>query len=193
VEELAGFRVHFRTDREGFLPYGRDERTLARPWAVPGTPGLEHRVGGLEKSAGTGNVSYDPINHERMVRLRSEKIERAAQELPEAVPEGPGAGGLLVVGWGSTYGAITSAVQRARAQDRRVSHLHLRHLNPLPRNLGGLLEDYDHVLVPEINLGQLAFLLRGRFGRPVEQLNKVQGLPFTATEIERRILELTEG
>jgi 2-oxoglutarate ferredoxin oxidoreductase subunit alpha len=192
VDELPEIPVRFRKDPEGFLPYLRDAETLARPWAVPGTPGLEHRLGGLEKSDGAGNVSYDPQNHERMVELRAEKIERVARELPPAEPEGDPAGGLLVVGWGSTYGAITSAVRRARAAGRGVAHLHLRYLNPLPPNLGDLLERYDKVLVPEINLGQLAFVLQGRYLKPVIRLNKVQGLPFSAGEILDRILELTE-
>ena len=127
-----------------------------------------------------------------MVQLRKEKIERAAQDIPEADPEGDPDDTLLVVGWGSTYGAITSAVRRARRSGRKVSQLHLRHLSPLPRKLGEVLARYDRVLVPEINLGQLAFVLQGRFARPVQQLNKVQGLPFRASEIEARILELTE-
>jgi 2-oxoglutarate ferredoxin oxidoreductase subunit alpha len=191
VEDLPAFPVAFRTEAEGFLPYLRNPRTLARPWALPGTPGLEHRIGGLEKSDGTGNVSYEPHNHERMVRLRAEKVERVADDLPDCAPAGDPAGGLLVVGWGSTYGAITSAVRRARDGQRRVSHLHLRHLNPFPRNLGEVLARYDRILVPEINLGQLAFLLQGRFCTPVERQNKVQGLPFTAAEIHERIVELT--
>ncbi len=193
VDELAPFPVTFQTSPDGFLPYERDARTLARPWALPGTPGLEHRVGGLEKSDGAGHVSYDPQNHERMVRLRAEKVARVADELPLAEPEGELRGGLLVVGWGSTYGAITSAVRRARATGRRVSQLHLRHLSPLPRNLGEVLARYDRVLVPELNLGQLALLLQGRYLVPIERQNKIQGLPFSAAEIEERILELTGG
>ena len=191
VDALPEFPVRFRTDASGFEPYRRDPATLARPWALPGTPGLEHRIGGLEKSDQTGHVSYDPENHERMVRLRAEKVERAAEELPPATVDGEEAGGLLVIGWGSTYGAITSAVRRARAKGRRVSQLHLRHLSPLPKNLGALLGRYDRVLLPEINLGQLALLLQARFLRPIERLNKIQGLPFSAGEIEERILELT--
>jgi 2-oxoglutarate ferredoxin oxidoreductase subunit alpha len=192
VESLPKFRIGHHTDSTNFLPYGRDETTLARPWAVPGTPGLEHRLGGLEKNDGSGEVSYDPVNHERMVHLRTEKIERVTQDIPEAEPEGDPGDALLVVGWGSTYGAITSAVRRARRSGRKVSQLHLRHLSPLPGNLGEVLARYERVLVPEINLGQLALVLQGRFARPVERLNKVQGLPFRASEIEARILELTE-
>ena len=174
-----------------FLPYERDPVTLARPWAIPGTPGLEHRIGGLEKSERSGNVSYDPANHERMVHLRAEKIARAAEHLPEALVEGD-PDGLLVVGWGSTYGAITSAVERARAEGRRVGRVHLRQLNPLPRNLGELLRRYRRVLVPEINLGQLSFVLQGRYLREVVPLCKVRGLPFRAAEIHERIAELSE-
>jgi 2-oxoglutarate ferredoxin oxidoreductase subunit alpha len=190
VADLPPIPVKFRTEQAGFLPYDRDTATLARPWAVPGTPGLEHRVGGLEKSDGTGNVSYDPANHERMVRTRARKVELVADDIPLAEPDGDGPGGLLVVGWGSTYGAIQSAVRRARDQGRRVSHLHLRHLNPMPKNLGELLASYDRILVPEINSGQLALLLQGRFLCPVERLNKIQGLPFSAAEILERVLAL---
>ncbi len=189
--DLAEFRPDFRTAREGFRPYSRDERTLARSWAVPGTAGLEHRVGGLEKADGSGHVSYDPLNHEHMVRLRTEKVARVADDLPPAEPEGDAEGGLLVLGWGSTFGAITSAVRQARQQGKRVSQLHLRHLNPFPANLGEVLERYDNLLLPENNLGQLALLLQGRFLTPVHSLTKVQGLPFRTAEILARIDELT--
>ncbi|HKQ60547.1 MAG TPA: 2-oxoacid:acceptor oxidoreductase subunit alpha [Candidatus Polarisedimenticolaceae bacterium] len=193
IDDLSDIPVEFAKEPRGFLPYRRDPETLARPWALPGTPGLEHRVGGLEKSDGTGNVSYDARNHEKMVHLRAEKVARAARDIPAAEVHGEAAGGLLVVGWGSTYGAIASAVKRARAAGRKVSHLHLRHLNPFPHNLGEVLGRYDRVLVPEINLGQLAFVLQGRFLRPVERMNKVQGTPFKAGEIEAKIRELTEN
>jgi 2-oxoglutarate ferredoxin oxidoreductase subunit alpha len=191
VDELPQIPVRHRTEAAGFQPYLRDAATLARNWAVPGTPGLEHRIGGLEKHDVSGEISYDPHNHEHMVRTRAEKVARAAADIPPAEPEGDEAGGLLVVGWGSTYGAITSAVRRARGQGRRVSHLHLRHLNPMPRNMAEVLSRYDQVLVPEINLGQLALLLQGRYLQPVERLNKVQGLPFRASEIFERVMELT--
>jgi 2-oxoglutarate ferredoxin oxidoreductase subunit alpha len=193
IDELAEIPVKLRTDPEGFEPYSRDPETLARPWAVPGTPGLEHRVGGLEKADLTGNVSYDPINHEKMIRLRAEKIERVADDIPDAEPEGDAAGGLLVIGWGSTYGSITGAVRRARASGRKVSHLHLRYLNPFPKNLGDVLARYDRILVPENNTGQLSFILQGRFLKPVESLTKVQGQPFREGEILEKIEELTEG
>jgi len=192
IEDLPEIRVSFRREAEGFQPYSRDAKTLARPWAVPGTPGLEHRVGGLEKADGTGDVSYDPANHERMVRVRAEKVQRVADDIPLAEPIGDREGDLLVVGWGSTYGSITSAVRRARAQGMRVSQLHLRYLNPLPRNLGELLDRYKRVLVPEINLGQLSLLLQGRFLRPVIGFNRVRGLPFQAAEVLDKIVEVLE-
>jgi 2-oxoglutarate ferredoxin oxidoreductase subunit alpha len=191
IDDLPPFEPRFRNDAAGFQPYLRDEETLARPWAIPGTPGLEHRIGGLEKTDLTGHVSYDPQNHERMVRLRAEKVQRAARDIPLAQVEGDPMGGLLVVGWGSTYGAITGAVQQARAEGRRVSQLHLRHLNPFPANLGPVLERYDEVLVPENNLGQLALLLQGRYLRPVHSLSKVRGQPFGTAEVLERIEELS--
>ncbi len=183
----------FHRDRGGFQPYSRDPRTLARPWAVPGTPGLEHRIGGLEKLEGSGDVSYDPANHERMVHLRSQKVSRVADDIPLAEPTGDAEGELLVVGWGSTYGAITSAVRRARAQGRRVSQLHLRYLNPLPRNLGEVLDRFERILVAEINLGQLATLLQARYVKPVIAFNKVRGVPFQASEVLDKIAEITEA
>ena len=193
VDDLAAFPVNYRTETKDFLPYSRDPGTLARPWALPGTPGLEHRIGGLEKSDGSGHVSYDALNHEKMVKLRAEKVERVAADLPPAEPDGDADARLLVLGWGSTYGSITSAVRRVRKRGRKVGHLQLRYLNPLPANLGEILDRYDRVLVPEINLGQLALLLQGRYLKPIDKLNKVQGLPFSAGEIEQRILELTEA
>jgi len=192
VDDLPKIPVSFRTNPQGFLPYLRDPETLARPWAVPGTPGLEHRIGGLEKSDLAGNVSYDPLNHEQMVHLRAEKVARVADDLPLAEVEGDPAGGLLVLGWGGTYGAITGAVRRARAAGKSVSQLHLRYLNPMPRNLEQILARYDRILVPEMNLGQLAFLIRGRFLREVTQLNKVQGQPFKESEILAKIEEMVE-
>jgi 2-oxoglutarate ferredoxin oxidoreductase subunit alpha len=192
LKALRPIPVQFCKDAQGFLPYRRDPVSLARPWAVPGTPGLEHRIGGLEKSEGTGNVSYDPGNHERMVHTRAEKVARVADDIPLAEVVGDERGGLLVVGWGSTYGAIASAVNRARSVGRRVSHLHLRHLNPLPRNLGDVLARFETILVPEINAGQLSLLLQARFVRKVEGLNKIQGLPFRASEIFDKVMELTE-
>jgi len=191
-DDLAPIPADFRTDAEGFAPYMRNPETLARPWAVPGTSGLEHRLGGLEKTDGSGNVNYDPANHEHMIQIRGEKVARVANDLPDAEPTGD-PDGLLVMGWGSTYGSITSAVGNARDLGRRVAHLHLRYLNPFPANLGDVLERYEQVLVPEINLGQLSLLLQGRYLKRVIPLNKVQGLPFKAVEILTRILEITEA
>ncbi|HEX9829009.1 MAG TPA: 2-oxoacid:acceptor oxidoreductase subunit alpha [Bacteroidota bacterium] len=183
----------FRTDPEGFFPYQRDETTLSRPWAIPGTPGLEHRIGGLEKQNITGNVNYEPENHELMIKLRAEKVERIANDIPLAEVEGNPEGDLLVVGWGSTYGAIRTAVNRHREKGHSVSHLHLRHLNPMPKNVGEILYKFKHVLVPELNLGQLIKVLRAKYLVPALGLNKVQGLPFKAVEIENKIDEILKG
>lgn len=192
-DKLPDISQKFRTNAEGFLPYLRDDATLARPWAIPGTPGLEHRIGGLEKQHLTGNVSYDPQNHEHMVRLRAEKIERIANEIPPATVDGDPEGELIVVGWGSTFGAIRSAVSRVRDQGMKVSHMHLRHLNPFPKNTGEVLYKFKHVLVPEMNLGQLSKILRAKYLVPTQSLNKVQGLPFKASELEKAIVDILKG
>jgi 2-oxoglutarate ferredoxin oxidoreductase subunit alpha len=177
--------------KHAFAPYRRDPETLARPWAVPGTPGLAHRIGGLEKEDVTGNVSYDPGNHERMVRLRAEKVERVARDIPPTEVFGdPEGGALLVVGWGSTAGAITGAVNAARADGLPVSRIHLRHLNPLPSDLGDVLGRFESVLLPELNSGQLALLLRARYLVDVISYSKVQGRPFFRSEIEAKIRSL---
>jgi 2-oxoglutarate/2-oxoacid ferredoxin oxidoreductase subunit alpha len=191
VDELPRFPVKFRTNPEGFMPYTRHPETLARPWAVPGTPGLEHRIGGLEKQDVTGNVNYEPLNHERMVRLRAAKVEAIAQDVPDVVPAGDPDGDLLLVGWGSTYGAITAALRAQRAKGKRVGHVHLRWLNPLPRNLGEVLKRYKKVVVPEMNMGQLLWLLRAKYLVDAEGLNKIQGKPFKQAEIEGKIQEAT--
>jgi len=184
VEDLPDLRIDFHTRAEGFAPYAREPETLARPWAVPGTPGLEHRIGGLEKEDITGNVSYDPANHQRMTDLRAEKVARVAREIPPTEVVGDPAGGeLLVVGWGSTQGAITGAVAAARTEGLPVSQVHLRWLNPLPPDLGEVLGRFRRVLVPEMNTGQLAMLLRARWLVDVESLSKVQGRPFFRQEI----------
>ncbi len=168
----------------GFEPFRRDPVTLARPWAVPGTPGLEHRIGGIEKADVTGEISYDPDNHDRMVRLRQAKIDGIAADIePLAVEDPDGSARVLVLGWGSTYGAIGAAVRRVRNAGHAVAQAHLRHLNPFPPNLGEVLRRYDKVLVPEINLGQLALLLRGRYLVDVISYNRVRGLPFQAAEL----------
>jgi 2-oxoglutarate ferredoxin oxidoreductase subunit alpha len=195
VASLPDLRTEFRTDPAGFTPYLRDPETLARPWAIPGTPGLEHRIGGLEKEDVTGNVSYDPDNHEHMVRLRAEKVARIAHEIPPLAVDDPPDGStarLLVLGWGSTAGAITGAVNAARRAGLAVSRAHLRYLNPMPSNVGEVLARFEQVLVPEMNLGQLALLLRARFLKDVITLSKVQGRPFTRTEILDRITQILE-
>jgi 2-oxoglutarate ferredoxin oxidoreductase subunit alpha len=194
VADLPDFPVDFATGADGFAPYGRDPETLARPWAIPGTPGLEHRVGGLEKQDGTGNVSYDAQNHARMVSLRAEKVARIEREIPDVEVHGdPAGGGLLVLGWGSTAGAITGAVNRSRREGLSVSYAHLHHLNPFPRNLGDVLARYERVLVPEMNTGQLAMLLQARYLKPVVSFPKVEGKPFFRHEIHGRIRELIVG
>ncbi len=176
---------------EVFWPYLRDPETLARPWALPGTPGLMHRIGGLEKADGSGNVSYDPVNHELMVRLRAQKVAGIARDIPPVElddPDGPGGADLLVLGWGSTYGAIQAAVRAVRGSGRRVAHAQLRHLNPFPANLGQIVTAYESVLVPEVNLGQLRKIVRSDFLVDAQGLNKVNGLPFRRVDIELAII-----
>jgi 2-oxoglutarate ferredoxin oxidoreductase subunit alpha len=193
VKDLPDISPKFRVDPNNYLPYLRDEATLAREWAIPGTPGLEHRIGGLEKQDKTGNVNYEPENHEKMVHLRAEKVERVANDIPLAKVEGDEKGDLLVVGWGGTYGAIRSAVEAKRAEGKSVSHLHLRYVNPLQKNVGEILYNFKHVLVPEINLGQLIKVLRSKYLVPAVGLNKVQGQPFKSSEIEEKIDAILEG
>jgi 2-oxoglutarate ferredoxin oxidoreductase subunit alpha len=189
VDDLPNFPVRFRTDPAGFFPYLRDPKTLARPWAIPGTPGLEHRIGGLEKEETTGNVNYEPLNHERMVRLRAAKVEAIVQDVPDVIPAGDPEGDLLLVGWGSTYGAITAALRSQREKGARVGHVHLRHLNPLPRNLGEVLKRYRKVVVPEMNMGQLVWVLRAKYLVDAQGFNKIQGKPFKVSEVEAMIEE----
>jgi 2-oxoglutarate ferredoxin oxidoreductase subunit alpha len=187
VDSLPEITPGFAEAVEGeeFLPFKRDPETLARPWAVPGTPGLEHRIGGIEKADGTGNISYDPANHDLMVRLRQAKIEGISRDIaPLAVDDPSGAARVLVLGWGGTYGAITAAVRRIRAGGGQIAQAHLRHLNPFPANIEEVLRSYDKVVVPEINLGQLALLLRGRYLVDVIGYNRVRGLPFKAEELQ---------
>lgn len=194
VEDLPDLRREFHTDPEGFAPYVRDDETLARPWALPGTAGLEHRIGGLEKEHVTGNVSYDPANHQLMTDLRAEKVERISREIPPTEVHGdPEGGDLLVVGWGSTEGAITGAVEAARRDDLSVSRIHLRYLNPLPADLGDVLARFERVLVPEMNMGQLTLLLRGRYLVDARAFPKVQGKPFFRYEVYDKIKELFHG
>ena len=192
VADMRDIEVEFRTDPEGFFPYLRDEQTLARPWVKPGTPGLEHRIGGIEKDYLTGNISYAPANHEQMVRVRHQKVTRITQEIPPTKVHGPERGKLLVLGWGSTYGAIAAAVEDAQAQGHTVAHAHLRHLNPLPADLGDVLSRYDRVLVPEMNMGQLLKLVRAEYLIDAIGLNKIQGRPFKVSEVATRIARLLE-
>ncbi len=192
TSEIPDIPVKFASDPNGFLPYKRNPETLARPWAIPGTAGLEHRIGGLEKQDVTGNVNYEPLNHEHMVRLRAAKVETIAQDIPEIVPAGDPDGDLLIVAWGSTYGAITAALNTERARGHRIGHVHLRHLNPLPRNLGEVLGRYRQVLVPEMNMGQLLMVLRAKFLVDAQGFNKIQGRPFKQSEIEAKIEEILE-
>ena len=201
VEDLPDISVEFATepnhdDGDGgsqFWPYLRDPETLARPWAIPGTPGLEHRIGGLEKEDGSGNISYDPANHELMVRLRAAKVAGIAKDIPLVEVDDEEGAELIVVGWGSTYGAIKAAVRRIRVRGRKVAHAHLVHLNPFPANLGEVVRSYPKVMVPEMNLGHLSRLLRGDFLVDAKSVTKVQGQPFRVAELETAILEMLDA
>ncbi len=176
-------------DGETFYPYERDER-LARPWAIPGTPGLMHRIGGLEKDGVTGNVSYDPDNHQRMIELRARKVENIADDIPLQAVSGPDTGDVLVLSWGGTYGACFTAAERCRSEGLSVAHAHLRYLNPLPRNLGEILRSYRSVLIPELNMGQLRMMIRAKYVLDVYGLNKMKGKPFAVQEIVEKIKEI---
>ena len=192
---LPDLGVQFATEPNGtgaeagvFLPYLRDPETLARPWAVPGTPDLQHRIGGIEKADRTGNISYDPDNHDFMVRTRQAKVDGIAATIPALSVDDPGAAHgrparVLVIGWGSTYGPIGAAVRRVRAAGGAIAQTHLRHLNPFPANLGEVLRAYDRVVLPEMNLGQLALLLRGKYLVDVTSVTQVRGMPFQAAEL----------
>jgi 2-oxoglutarate ferredoxin oxidoreductase subunit alpha len=193
VDSLPSIAVPNATDRSTFHPYARDPETLARMWAVPGTPGLEHRIGGLEKADIVGSVSYDPDNHHRMTLLRAEKIARIANDIPDLEVLGPETGELLILGWGSTYGAIRSAVERLHAEGQSVAHAHLRYLNPFPRNTAQVLGRYRRILVPELNLGQLLLLVRARFLVDAEGYNRVRGKPFRISEIHERAEQILAG
>jgi 2-oxoglutarate ferredoxin oxidoreductase subunit alpha len=189
VSTLAPIDPNFATaptDGAEFQPYSRDER-LARPWAIPGTPGLQHRIGGLEKADGSGNISYDGANHERMTDLRAAKVAGIADEIPPLVVDSEPGANLLVLGWGSSQGSIRAGVRRAREAGHKVASAQLRHLNPLPRNTGDVLRSFERVLVPELNSGQLAMLLRARFLVDVESYTKVQGQPLFSAEVEEQI------
>jgi 2-oxoglutarate/2-oxoacid ferredoxin oxidoreductase subunit alpha len=190
VEEIPRIPVRFVNDPEGFQPYKRNPETLSRPWAIPGTLGLEHRIGGLEKQDVTGNVNYEPLNHENMVRIRAAKIDAILQDVPNVMPMGDSEGDLLIVSWGSTFGAITQAVNGQREKGRKIGHLHLRHLNPLPANVGDILKRYKQVLVPELNMGQLLWVLRAKYLVNAVGLNKIQGRPFKQVELDQKIEEM---
>lgn len=189
IEELPEIKVEFWTEPSTFLPYDRDKETLSRPYAIPGTPGLEHRIGGLEKQHRTGNVSHDPENHHLMVLMRQAKVERAAQDIPLLEVYGEKTGKVLVLGWGSTYGAITSAVERMRKDGKSVSSAHLRYLNPFPSNLGEVLKGFETILIPEINLGQLATMIRAKYLVDALSFPKIKGRPFQIREIIRKVEE----
>jgi 2-oxoglutarate ferredoxin oxidoreductase subunit alpha len=194
VSNYKPFPVKFRTEKEGFHPFVRDPKTLARAWAVPGTPGLEHRIGGIERSADSGHISYEPANHQRMTDLRFKKIAGIAETIPLQKPEqGAERGKLAIVGWGSTFGPISQAVTRLRRQGKDVAHIHLRYIWPAPKNLGDLLRGYEKVLVPEMNMGQLRTVLRAEYLVPAEGLNKVNGQPFKIAEIEAKALAMLEA
>jgi 2-oxoglutarate/2-oxoacid ferredoxin oxidoreductase subunit alpha len=190
AEEIPPIPVKFETNPEGFFPYKRDPQTLARPWAIPGTPGLEHRIGGIEKQEITGNVNYEPLNHEKMVRIRAAKVDAIRQDIPNVMPTGDPEGDLLLVSWGSTFGSVAQAVKEQREKGRKIGHLHLRHLNPLPSNVGDLLKRYKKVLVPELNMGQLLWMLRAKYLVDAVGLNKIQGRPFKQNELEQKIEEM---
>src|SRR5438046_2423655 len=187
VDEIATIDPQFAEPNGDYQPYLRDEETLARPWAIPGTPGLEHRIGGLEKQDVTGNVSYDPENHDRMVRLRAQKVAGIAQDIPELEVDDPDGAETLVLSWGGTYGSVAAGVRRVRARRKKVAHAHLRYLNPFPRNTGEVVRRYEKILVPEINLGQLVKLIRAEFLVDATGFNLVRGIPFRASEVEDAI------
>ncbi len=193
VEDLPSLVVPNATDPATFRPYARDPETLARMWAVPGTPGLEHRIGGLEKADITGSVSYDPENHHRMTLLRAAKVAGIAKDIPDLTVFGEQEGGLLILGWGSTYGPIRSAVERLRAEGQSVGHAHLRYLNPFPQNTEAVLRRFRRVLVPELNLGQLLMLIRARFLIDAEGYGRVRGQPFRIAEIHERAEQILAG
>ncbi len=185
-DDIPEIKVKFRTEKEGFYPYIRDEN-LSRPWAVPGTPGLEHRLGGLEKSNITGNVSYDPENHEFMVRLRAQKVKNIENDIPELEVTGDKDAEVLVIGWGGTYGSITEAVNRVRQKGKKTAQAHFKYLNPFPKNTGEVLNKYKRIICCELNMGQLTRFLKGEFLVDIEPFTKIQGIPFKTSEIENKI------
>lgn len=193
VENLAPIKVEFETDPTGFLPYSRDEQTLARPWAIPGTPGLEHRLGGITGENLTGNISYSPANHELMIRTRARKVAGITQDIPPTEIFGDANGDLVVLGWGSTFGPIREAVKQAREKGKKVSHIHLRYLNPLPRDLAAKLRQFKTVMIAEMNMGQLLKMVRADYLIDAVGFNKIQGRPFKVSELVTRINRVLEG
>lgn len=189
-DSLPKIEVNYATNPEGFAPYNRNPETLARMWAIPGTPGLEHRIGGLEKEDGTGLVSQDPANHQKMCEIRDKKIAGIANDIPLLEVDGPDSGDILVISWGSTHGAIKNALATLRANGRTVSHVSLKYINPLPKNLFDIMSKFERILLPELNLGQLKTLLQAKYLKPIIGFNKVQGNTFTSKEIENKIEEL---
>lgn len=189
LNSIPEIKVNFYTNTD-YQPYKRNPETLARYWAIPGTRGLEHRIGGLEKEDITGVVSQDPLNHQKMVELRADKIKRIANDIPDVDLLGDEDAKLLVIGWGSTYGAIKAAFDRVRERGYKLGYIHLRYLNPFPKNLGTIIQKYDKILVPENNLGQLAFILRATYLKPIIELHKIQGKTFLSQEIENKIIEI---
>ena len=194
VADVEEFKVNFHTETKGFYPFQRNEKTLARSWAIPGTKGLEHRIGGIEKSYTSGDISYDPENHQKMTDVRKRKIDQIAQDIPrQTVTLGEEKGQVAVVGWGSTFGPINRSVQRCLTDGKKVSHIHLRHIWPLPHNLEKLLNGFDKVLIPEMNTGQLITLIRSQYLLPAIGLNKISGQPFKVSEIYSAIKEQLEN
>ncbi len=191
-DELPEFNFEFRKNPEGFYPYQRNEN-LVRPWAIPGTPGLEHRIGGLEKKDVYGNISYEPENHEIMINNRKAKIEQVQTVVPDVEVEGDSTGELLILSWGSTYGAIKEGIRKASAEGYKASHLHLRYIHPFPKNLGDVLKNFKKILIPEMNKGQMATIIRSTFLIEAIQYNKVKGQPFKVAEIENKIYEVLGG
>jgi 2-oxoglutarate ferredoxin oxidoreductase subunit alpha len=189
IDSLPKIDVKFANDPANFMPYSRDPETLARPYAIPGTPGLEHRIGGIEKQHITGNVNYDPENHHLMVRLRQEKVDRVANDIPLIEVAGEKTGKVLVLGWGSTYGSISTAVDRMQREGKSVSAAHLRHLNPFPKNLGEVLAGFETVIIPEMNLGQLCTMIRAKYLVDAVAFSKVKGRPFQIREIVHKVEE----
>lgn len=190
LNDLPDIQPKFEQNPDGFKPYNRDPETLVRPWAIPGSEGLEHRIGGLEKEDITGIVSQDPANHQKMTEIRQRKIDQIANDIPEAKVIGEQEGDILILGWGSTYGAIKDAFDKLREDGKKISMCHIYHLNPLPRNLGEILTKFDRVIVPELNNGQLRTILQGKYLKPLLGLNKIQGLPLKAYEVEEKINEM---